>query len=851
MKLKLVRYLGPLATLLLFAAALWVLHAELAEHRFADIGRELKAIPAARLLLAAALSALGYLVLTGYDALSLRYIGNPLPYRKVALASFIAYAFSHNIGLGPLTGASIRYRLYMACGLSAGEVARVVGFGTLTLALGFIVAAGLAFVIEPLAIPAPLHSLSASIRPMGMFLLFLAAGYLLWSAIRRDPITIRGWQIAVPSPSLAAAQIPLGVLDWALAAGVLYVLLPAVPALTYPEFLGIFLIAAGAGVLSYIPGGLGVFEAVLLLMLPPAFPTPAALGALLAYRLVYYLLPLGIATILLAGHEVQQKRESVRRFAGAFGRWATVLAPEFFAFVVFVTGAILLFSGATPAVGSRLAFLSEFLPLPVIEASHFLGSLAGTGLLLLARGLQRRLDAAYFLTLVLLGAGMLFSLLKGWDYEEAIILGITLAALWPCQHLFYRRASFIAQSFTPGWIVAIAIVVLTSLWLGLFAHKYVSFATELWWSFTLKGDAPRFLRASVGTVAVLLIFAAARLLRPAPPEPALPSAQDLERAAIIAAGSLRTEAYLSLLGDKSLLFSSNGNAFLMYGIAGQSWVSMGDAIGPTEERCELAWRFRELSDLHGGRAVFYEVSTTDLPLYLDLGLTLLKLGEEASVPLENFSLEGGTRKGLRYVHRRLTKEGCTFAIVPQESVTALLPDLKAVSDAWLERKHVREKGFSLGRFDPDYLRRFPAAVIRQAEKIIAFANVWRGGEREQLSIDLMRYLPDAPRGVMEFLFIEIMLWGKAEGYRAFNLGMAPLSGLEDHALAPTWNRIGAYVFRHGEHFYNFQGLRQYKEKFDPVWEPRYLAAAGGLALPRAFTDVANLISGGVKGLVAK
>jgi phosphatidylglycerol lysyltransferase len=135
--------------------------------------------------------------------------------------------------------------------------------------------------------------------------------------------------------------------------------------------------------------------------------------------------------------------------------------------------------------------------------------------------------------------------------------------------------------------------------------------------------------------------------------------------------------------------------------------------------------------------------------------------------------------------------------------------------------------------------------------VIAFANVWRGGEREQLSIDLMRYLPEAPRGIMEFLFIEIMLWGKAEGYRAFSLGMAPLSGLEDRALAPTWSRIGAYVFRHGEHFYNFQGLRQYKEKFDPVWQPRYLAAPGGLALPRAITDVANLISGGIKGIVAK
>jgi phosphatidylglycerol lysyltransferase len=115
----------------------------------------------------------------------------------------------------------------------------------------------------------------------------------------------------------------------------------------------------------------------------------------------------------------------------------------------------------------------------------------------------------------------------------------------------------------------------------------------------------------------------------------------------------------------------------------------------------------------------------------------------------------------------------------------------------------------------------------------------------------MRYLPEAPRGVMDYLFVELMLWGMKEKYRWFNLGMAPLSGIQDHALAPLWNRLGAFVFRHGEHFYNLQGLRRYKEKFDPEWEPRYLASPGGLALPRILTNIASLISGGVKGVIGK
>jgi len=116
---------------------------------------------------------------------------------------------------------------------------------------------------------------------------------------------------------------------------------------------------------------------------------------------------------------------------------------------------------------------------------------------------------------------------------------------------------------------------------------------------------------------------------------------------------------------------------------------------------------------------------------------------------------------------------------------------------------------------------------------------------------LMRYLPDAPESIMDYLFVQIMLWGKQEGYRWFNLGMAPLSGLEAHALASTWSKAGALVFRLGEHFYNFQGLRQYKEKFTPLWQPKYLACRGGLALPRILTNIATLTSGGVAGVVKK
>jgi len=289
----------------------------------------------------------------------------------------------------------------------------------------------------------------------------------------------------------------------------------------------------------------------------------------------------------------------------------------------------------------------------------------------------------------------------------------------------------------------------------------------------------------------------------------------------------------------------------MYGIQGRSWVSMGDPVGSEEEWPDLIWRFREISDCYGGWAVFYEVGQESLHFYLDLGLTLIKLGEEARVPLSDFSIEGSARKNLRYTKRKLEKEGCLFEIIFPEKIPSVLEHLKRISDAWLEQKHTHEKGFSLGFFEPEYLKRFPAGVVRKDGRIIAFANIWQGAEKDELSIDLMRYFPDSPHDVMKYLFIQILLWGKAQGYQWFNLGMAPLSGLENRALAPLWSRLGAFVFRHGEDFYNFQGLRQYKDKFDPVWQPKYLACPGGMVLPHILANLAALISGGVKEIIAK
>jgi phosphatidylglycerol lysyltransferase len=835
----------------LFLIAAWALRHELQSYRFRDIIAGLRSLSRGSVALAVLCTALNYLVLTGYDALALRYVQRTLSYGKVALASFIGYAFSNNVGVSLLAGSAVRFRLYSLWGLSTLEIAKVVAFYSVTFWVGLLGVGGAAFVLKPMPLPAGFHLPCATTLPLGLLLLALLGGYLAASGTLRRPLTIRQAEIQLPSLGTACTQTLLSVLDWVLAAAVLYVLLPAGAGLTFPGFLGVFLLGQFAGVASHVPGGLGVFEGILLALLPGQVPAGSLFAALIAYRVIYYVLPLVCAALLLGGHEALQRRESLARVGRFCGGWVPDVAPMVIALLTFIAGAVLLFSGSTPELFQRVRLLKRVVPLPVMEFSHFLGSLMGALLLVLARGLQKRLDAAYAGTALLLAGGIVVSLLKGLDFEEATLLAILLLALLPCRKYFYRRSSLLSPPFDPQWIAAIALVFLCAGWLALFSYQHVTYRNELWWSFAFRGDASRALRATLGSIILVFFIAVSRLMRPEPPQPADPTPEDLLLAARIAADAPQAWAHLALLGDKALLFSESRRSFLMYAVQGRSWVALGGPVGPEQEHPELLWAFCEKVDYYGGWPVFYEVGGRSLTHYLDLGLTLLKVGEEARVPLAGFALEGARWKGLRNLLRRMERAGYECSVIPAGQAGPMLPELKAVSETWLAGKNTREKGFSLGYFDPAYLAHFPIAVVRGGGRIVAFANVWAGAGGAELTVDLMRTAADAPPGIMDYLLVRVFLWGREQGCRWFNLGMAPFSGLESRALAPLWTRIGAFLFRTGEHYYNFQGLRQYKNKFHPDWEPRYLACPGGVSLAPILANIAALVGRGLKGVVHK
>ena len=843
-------WLRPLAVFTLLALAVWSLHRNLGQLHLREILAELHAIPNDILVVALALTALSYWTLGFYDVMALRYAGKAISYARTLFTSFIAYALGNNLSLAAFTGAAVRLRLYTASGLTAVDVATVSGFCSLTIVLGLMELCAAALLLEPDQTASALHLNATGAMVVGALLFLAVVGYVVWSSTSRGKFEIRGWALRPPGATLSVAQLALAALDISLAAAVLWVLLPPEAAIAFLPFAGIYAVAVTAGLISQVPGGIGVFEAIVVLTFPDA-PAPKLLGSLLAYRAIYYLVPLVVAAILFLVNEILARGNLLVRAHRLTSAFIAPVVPQVVATLTFVAGTALLFSGATPAVHGRLAALEQVLPLPVLEISHLAGSVIGLALLVLARALLRRVNAAYHIAYWLLVAGIAASLAKGFDFEEALLLALVLGMLALGRDAFYRPTSIFAERFTPVWIVSVAGVVAASAWIGILANRHVDYSHEMWWTFAFDANAPRTLRALLAVVVLATAWALLNLLRPARVAPGPASAGELERARALIPQARNTIANVALTGDKKLLFSEDGKGFLMYQVAGPSWIALGDPVGTRTHAEELVWRLRELSDLHGARVAFYQVSADLLSIYVDLGLAALKVGEEGRVPLSGFSLEGSQHAELRQAQRRAQRDGATFRVVPAAQLPPLLPALRRISDGWLEEKSVAEKHFSLGAFSEQYLQFFDVALVEAEGDPVAFANLWTTGTRDELSVDLMRFSRDAPRGAMDYLFVELMLWGRAQGYAWFNLGMAPLAGLERHPLAPAWHRVGSFVFRHGEHFYNFEGLRRYKEKFRPVWEPKYLAAKGGLTLPRTLLDISTLVSGGFRELFAK
>lgn len=841
----------------LFVVGIMVFYRQIQHINPHDLLAQLKALPVSKFILAFIFTLGGYLALVGYDWSALRYIGKKLPIPFIAFTSFIGYSLSNTIGVSWLSGGAVRYRLYSRVGLSSTDIALVIAFCVVGFGIGEVLVGGLALIAHP-SIFANYFSVPGwVVRSIALILLSFVVGFLVLRSRRHGVIKWKQSTFKIPSTEILTGQIVFSMMDISFAGAALYILLPD-SQLPFLTFLAVYAVALVISVLSHVPGGVGVFEAVIITALQNFIPVDAITVALVSYRVIYYIVPflLGLWLLILSEGYISFKKRwtGSEQLEGTLRNVATVasgIIPAAVSGITFFSGLLLLIGSSFSLSPKTLRLLEDFWPLELFELSHILGGVIGMILILLSFALWQRVRAALWLASFLFVLGAIISFIQTLDYDRAVILILALALLILGRKQFYRRARLFSGVFNIQWFLITLAAVAGFIWLLFFSFKTTAYQNYFWWEFAFNDQVSRGLRTITAAISTYIVLYLIYALRPLKKDFKYPNSTELIKAEAIVQQQDNADANFVLTGDKYLMWSENQTAFIMFGTQGRSWIALGDPVGSSTDAYELLWQFKQQAEDNRCRAVFYQVSSKHLDWYINADFNLFKLGEEAIVKLNEFSLEGPNRKKLRQSYNRAERDGLNFSLAYPPHSPELFDQLEVISDNWLKSKGTREKGFSLGKFDREYLTHFPIALIHEDKKITAFANVLVTDTKQESSIDLMRYNNDASAATMEYLFIKLMLTLKDEGYVSFSLGMAPLSGLEDRKGARKWDKFGRLIYKSGGELYNFDGLRQFKNKFKPEWKPKYLATNKGVNPYIGMVEIAALINGNILGVIKK
>ncbi len=626
-----------------------------------------------------------------------------------------------------------------------------------------------------------------------------------------------------------------------------------------PVSLGVLVSGYAVGVLflivSITPMGVGVVEGVLPLVLTSlGIPAAVATTVTLAFRGLTFWIPMLLGFLAVQRlHNIQPEKRALTEIWGV--RFAAIL--------VGLMGVVNLISAVTPSLADRLRVLEQYSPLEVRQGGHLSAALAGFALLVLAGYLARRKSAAWWLSMIALGISVISHLVKGLDYEEALLAGALMLMLWLMRSRFHARSD--PPSIQQG-LRALAVAFLFSLAYGIAGfylldrHYSINFGflaavrqtVVMFTQFYDPGLVPitpfgRYFADSIYLIGMATFgYAGVMLLspvfihQPATAEERLKAQQIVERYG-------RSDLARFLLFDDKHYFFTSGGSVIGYALVGRTAVALGDPIGPVEDLSASIQAFTELCRRNDWLPVFYQTMPETLAVYKTAGFDALGVGNDGIVNLKTFTLEGHDAKPMRNAINRLTKSGHSFKLHLPPLSDELLAELRAISDEWLTMMHGSEKKFSLGWFDDAYIRNSPIAAVHTPDvRISAFANLIPEYQLNEVSLDLMRRCQKIEPNTMEFLFVSMFQWAKEQGYDGFNLGLSSLSGIGEHPDDPVIERVMHFVYEHVNQFYNFKGLHEFKDKFKPEWSPRYLIYPGTAALVQAWMAVVQANSGAGK-----
>lgn len=833
-------------TLFLVLIAVYIVYEGQKELRAIDFSKTvhmLRSFSASTILIFTVFGLLANALMTLYDFIIVRYLKLDIERMKIFNVSFVANSINNVSGLGGLTGASIRAVFFKKDAGSADDIIRYELFLVPATGVGLSVMAAAVLLryryIEPIILE-------------NKWLMAVLLGFIAYFFIYFFVDSIFFWYKKQPyegfnkdNTKIKLKLLLVSLLEWVSASLLLYfIVLQYDRSFSFTPVLVSFTLASIAGVASMLPGGAGSFDFILLLGFKHyGMNVESALAALVMYRMFYYFMPLLIGIIITFSKQLISGRKAVvqNQQLKTFMCRTSNITNMFLRLLVLISGLVLLASALVSGLVERLKIAYRILSLPIMQWSNQISICIGILLLFMSREIGMKVKRSYYATLFLLFVGAVSTFLKGFDIEEAVILTFVFILL------FFSKESFYRKSLPFNWLKTIFTVILA--FVGILTYVklrhmiLVDFLSA--YKTTRVPGMLRFNSVFTGMVSYLslIIFIIGwQLTKPRiVNDERYESVDDEKIKRFLENNKGNYLTHLIFLKDKHIYWAQGGNVAIVYEKSHNIVVVLGDPTGDDKLFGEAISEFLSFIDEYGYKAAFYQVSDNYLPIYHDLGYVFFKLGETALVNLIEFDLQGPESRSFRNVLSRFCKDGMEFQLfenLPDE----LYQELKDVSDQWLGKR--KEMGFSLGSFDRNYLKHSPVAVVRSCstDEIVAFATVMPSYDgNRSVSLDLMRFKKDAPKNTMTFLILNLLTNYKDMGYEIFNLGMVPLTNVGNRQRAHLPEKLAHLITLYGNHIYSFAGLRSYKAKFSPSWEPRYLAYENIIWLPSSLIEATLLI----------
>ncbi|MDZ4994752.1 bifunctional lysylphosphatidylglycerol flippase/synthetase MprF [Clostridium perfringens] len=759
------------------------------------------------LLIIAALGIISYIPLSFYDFILKKKVGIRLKNSKLYKYSWIASSIASLLGFGGATSLAFKQYFYGDYvddkKKLLKEIGKIVALNLTGLSIVCCTYMGIQIYSW--------NSLGIIKYAIAIIALY-APGFIIYSAYKYFKTKDRLEFFSI------LGTIFISFLEWLTTIILIYATLRITGAsISVNTFLPIYIEAAVIGIISMIPGGIGTFDLTFMNGLEGVgVPIEQTLLVIILYRISYFIVP-AVIGVLLFVHDFGSKINE--KFNGLPYEIVSKIAYKVVVALVFISGAIITLSNIAPQYLFKIRLLKELLGKQVLGLSMGMSIVLGFLIMLISLMMKYRAKSIYKTSMFLLILGILLSLTRGINPYELVFIMIVAYILYLSRRMFYRESFVVSCKNT---IIDSAILMASfSVYFFILIRfgrylKYVGIVRKMPYKMAYKFGFIAFVLVTVIYVAIYFF----NVRRKIPVRVFDECKEDVER--IIEEYKGDSLTHLVFLKDKYIYLNEDKDLFIQYEVYGDKLFVLGNPVGNTENLFREIEKFCEYADNYGYTPVFYQVNDEMISYLHSNGYDFMKIGEEAKVDVKEFKVVGNKMKSLKTSRSKVTKEGYTFHMVEPPFSREFLDSLRDISDEWLDGR--KEKGFSVGFFDEDYLNKAPIAILKDAEgEIKAFANIMYMYDDESFSVDLMRFSNNTPRGVMDFMFISLIEYGKENGYEIFNMGMAPLAnvGLSKYAF---WNeKLALQVYENGQAFYSFKGLRRFKEKFSHKWEYKYIA----------------------------